>query len=175
MSDADLIELFTRFLLFSLLAIGGGITVVPEMHRLMVEQHHWLTEAQFSASIALAQASPGPNILLVTVMGWNAAGWAGALATTLGILLPSTTVALIANRGAERWRDHRAVKAFRQGTVPLTIGLLFAAGWVLAAPTAHRPAGLLLTLLSALLIWRTRLNPLWLIAAGALAGAFGLI
>ena len=66
MSDADLIELFTRFLLFSLLAIGGGITVVPEMHRLMVEQHHWLTEAQFSASIALAQASPGPNILLVT-------------------------------------------------------------------------------------------------------------
>ena len=175
MSTADLLELFTRFLLFSLLAIGGGITVVPEMHRLMVEQQHWLTDAQLSASIALAQASPGPNILLVTVMGWNAGGWAGALATTLGILLPSTTVALIANRGAERWRDNRAVRAFRQGTVPLTIGLLFSAGWVLASPTAHRPAGVLLTVVSALLIWRTRLNPLWLIAAGAAAGALGLI
>ncbi len=175
MSDADLIELFLRFLLLSLLAIGGGITVVPEMHRLMVDQHHWLTDAQFSASIALAQASPGPNILLVTVMGWNAGGWAGAFATTLGILLPSTTLALIAHRGAERWRENRLVKAFREGTVPLTIGLLFAAGWVLATPTAGQPAGLLLTGGAALAAWRSRINPLWLIGVGALAGALGLL
>ena len=71
MSTADLLELFTRFLLFSLLAIGGGITVVPEMHRLMVEQQHWLTDAQFTSSIALAQAAPGPNVLFVALMGWN--------------------------------------------------------------------------------------------------------
>lgn len=138
MSAADLLEMFTRFLLFSLMAIGGGITVVPEMHRLMVDQHRWLSDAQFSASIALAQASPGPNILLVTVMGWNAGGWAGALATTVGMLLPSTTIALMANRGAERWRAHRFVRAFREGTVPLTIGLLFAAGW--GAGGADRPS-----------------------------------
>ncbi len=175
MSAADLLEMFTRFLLFSLMAIGGGITVVPEMHRLMVDQHHWLTDAQFSASIALAQASPGPNILLVTVMGWNAGGWAGALATTVGMLLPSTTIALIANRGAERWRANRFLRAFREGTVPLTIGLLFAAGWVLAAPTAHRPVGVALTAVTAWLAWRTKLNPLWMIGAGALAGAAGLL
>jgi len=175
MSQADLLELFSRFLTLSLLAIGGGITVIPEMHRLMVDQHTWLTDAQFSASIALAQASPGPNILLVTVMGWNAGGWQGAAAATLGILLPSTTVALLANRGAERWRDNRLVKAFREGTGPLTLGLLFAAGWVLAAPTAHRPVGLALTVASALVVWRTRINPLWLLGAGAAAGAFGLI
>ncbi|MBU6273130.1 MAG: chromate transporter [Betaproteobacteria bacterium] len=175
MSHADLLELFGRFLLLSLLAIGGGITVVPEMHRLMVERHGWLTDPQFSASIALAQASPGPNILLVTVMGWNAGGWAGAAAATLGILLPSTTVALIAHRGAEKWRENRLVKAFREGTLPLTLGLLAAAGWVLAVPTAGAPAGLALTLLSAVLVWRTRINPLWLIGAGALAGGLGAL
>lgn len=175
MSHADLLELFGRFLLLSLLAIGGGITVVPEMHRLMVERHGWLTDPQFSASIALAQASPGPNILLVTVMGWNAGGWAGAAAATLGILLPSTTVALVAHRGAEKWRAHRLVMAFREGTLPLTLGLLAAAGWILAAPTASAPAGLGLTLLSAVLVWRTRINPLWLIAGGALAGGLGAL
>lgn len=174
MSNPDLLEMFSRFLMLSLLAIGGGITVVPEMHRLMVEQHSWLSDAQFSASIALAQASPGPNILLVTVMGWNAGGWQGAAATTLGMLLPSTTVALAVNRGAERWRTNRLVRAFREGTVPITVGLLFAAGWVLAAPTADRPVGLALTAVTTLLAWRTRLNPLWLIGAGALAGALEL-
>ena len=121
MSGADLAELFGRFLVLSLLAIGGGITVVPEMHRFMVERHGWLSDADFSASIALAQAAPGPNILLVTVMGWNAGGWAGALATTAGILLPSTTVALLAHRGAERWRERRLVRAFREGTLPITL------------------------------------------------------
>ena len=174
MSNPELLEMFSRFLMLSLLAIGGGITVVPEMHRLMVEQHAWLSDAQFSASIALAQASPGPNILLVTVMGWNAGGWQGAAATTLGMLLPSTTVALVVNRGAERWRTNRLVRAFREGTVPITVGLLFAAGWVLAAPTADRPVGLVLTGVTMLLAWRTRLNPLWLIGAGALAGALDL-
>jgi chromate transporter len=174
-SHADLLELFARFLLMSLLAIGGGITVVPEMHRLMVGQHGWLTDAQFAASISLAQASPGPNILLVTVMGWNAGGWAGAAAATLGILLPSTTVALLADRGAQRWRDHRLVRAFREGTLPITLGLLLAAGWVLAAPTAQRPAGWILTAATALLVWRTRIHPLWLIGAGALAGGLGLL
>lgn len=171
MSGADLAELFGRFLMLSLLAIGGGITVVPEMHRFMVERHGWLSDADFSASIALAQAAPGPNILLVTVMGWNAGGWAGALATTAGILLPSTTVALLAHRGAERWREQRLVRAFREGTLPITLGLLAATGWLLAAPTAGRPAGLLLTLITALLVWRTRIHPLWLLAAGALIGA----
>ena len=113
-------------------------------------------------------------ILLVTVMGWNAGGWQGAAATTLGMLLPSTTVALVVNRGAERWRTNRLVRAFREGTVPITVGLLFAAGWVLAAPTADRPVGLVLTGVTMLLAWRTRLNPLWLIGAGALAGALEL-
>ena len=172
MSGPELAELFGRFLVLSLLAIGGGITVVPEMHRLMVEQRGWLSDADFSASIALAQAAPGPNILLVTVMGWNAGGWAGALATTAGILLPSTTVALFAHRGAERWREHRLVRAFREGTLPITLGLLAATGWVLAAPTAGQPAGLALTLVTALLVWRTRIHPLWLLAAGALVGIF---
>jgi chromate transporter len=114
-------------------------------------------------------------MMLQIPAGTLGAWYGGKRIFTLGILLPSTTVALIAHRGAEKWRAHRLVMAFREGTLPLTLGLLAAAGWILAAPTASAPAGLGLTLLSAVLVWRTRINPLWLIAAGALAGGLGAL
>ncbi|HWI11861.1 MAG TPA: chromate transporter, partial [Burkholderiaceae bacterium] len=71
---ADLLGLFLHFLVLSLLAVGGAITTVPDMHRYIVAEHHWLTDAQFTASIAIAQAAPGPNVLFVAVLGWNVAG-----------------------------------------------------------------------------------------------------
>ena len=167
---AGLAELFGRFLMLSLLSIGGAITVAPEMHRLVVAERGWLDDAAFTASISLAQAAPGPNILFVTLIGWNAAGAAGALATTLGILLPSSLLALGASRWTERYRSHRGVQAFRAGMAPITIGLLLATGWILAGPTLGDPVLALVTAATALLVWKTRLNPLWMLGAGALAG-----
>jgi chromate transporter len=167
---AGLAELFGRFLMLSLLSIGGAITVAPEMHRLVVAERGWLDDAAFTASISLAQAAPGPNILFVTLIGWNAAGAAGALATTLGILLPSSLLALGASRWVERYRTHRGVQAFRAGMAPITIGLLLATGWILAAPNATEPVLVALTLGTVAAVVFTRVNPLWLIAAGALAG-----
>ena len=165
-----LAELFGRFLMLSLLSIGGAITVAPEMHRLVVAERGWLDGTAFTASISLAQAAPGPNILFVTLIGWNAAGAAGALATTLGILLPSSLLALGASRWVERYRAHRGVQAFRTGMAPITIGLLLATGWILAGSTLGDPVLALVTVATAALIWKTRLNPLWMLGAGALAG-----
>jgi len=170
MSAADLLDLFWRFMVLSLLSIGGAITVAPEMHRFVVDERGWIDDAQFTASISLAQASPGPNILFVTLIGWNAGGWAGALASTVGIMLPSSVLALHAHRWAQRRRELALVRAFRSGMVPITIGLLLATAWVLAAPNLGSPVLVGLTLAATVLTVRTKLNPLWLIAAGALAG-----
>src|SRR5262249_47263198 len=97
-SLADWLQLFGHFLLLSLVAIGGALVIAPEMHRLMVTQTGMLNDAQFSASIAIAQAAPGPNVLFVAVMGYQAAGIAGAAATMIGIMLPSSVLALTASR-----------------------------------------------------------------------------
>src|SRR4029079_2850654 len=107
-----LLVLFGHFLVLSLLSIGGAITVAPDMHRVMVDQMGLLSDAQFNASIAIAQASPGPNVLFVAVMGYQAAGLAGVAATLFGIMLPSTTLALAAARWGHARREWRAVQAF---------------------------------------------------------------
>ncbi len=172
MPPIDWLALFGHFLLLSLLAIGGAITVVPDMHRVLVDQMGLLTDAQFSASIAIAQASPGPNVPFVAVMGYQAAGLTGAAVTLLGIMLPSTTLALSAARWSHARRDWRAVQAFKAGMAPIVIGLLLATGGILTAETPGWRAGLL-TLVAALLVWRTRVHVLVLVGAGAVVGALG--
>jgi chromate transporter len=170
--SVDWIGLFGHFLLLSLLSIGGAITVVPDMHRVMVEQMGLLTDAQFNASVAIAQAAPGPNVLFVAAMGYQAAGLLGAGATLAGIMLPSTTLAFAAGRWGHERRDWRAVQAFKAGMAPLVIGLMLATGWILSAETPGW-RHLVLTLAVALLVWRTRVHLLALVAAGALVGALG--
>jgi chromate transporter len=174
LAPADAFALFAQFLVLSLLAIGGAIVVAPEMHRLMVGQMHLLDDAQFNAAVAIGQAAPGPNVLFVAVLGYQAAGLAGAAVTLAGIMLPSTVMAIAATRWAHARQDRIGVRAFRAGLAPVTIALLAATGWILTAehPT---PAVIILTAVTALLAWRTRIHVLWLIVAGALAGAAGLV
>jgi chromate transporter len=170
---ADFLQLFLHFALLSLLAIGGAITTAPDMQRFIVGQQGWLTDAQFTASIALAQAAPGPNVLFVAVIGWNVGGLAGVAATLVGSLLPSTTLALTATRWGARRRESRAIRAFTAGMAPLTLGLLLATGWVLLEPTRTHWASAALVVVTLGVMLRTRLSPLWPIALGALVGAFG--
>lgn len=183
---SDWLELFLHFLSLSLLAVGGAITTAPDMHRFLVEQQGWLSESQFNASIAIAQAAPGPNVLFVALMGWhvglNAGGlWLAVLGVTismLGIMLPSTTLTYLASRWSHANRELRAVRAFKQGMAPIVIALLIATGWILASahgdPARDWPLWLT-TIVSALIVWRTRLHLLWLLGAGALLGWFGLV
>jgi len=108
LSATDLLGLCAHFMLLSLLAVGGAITTASDMHRYLVVEHGWIGDAQFTASIAIAQAAPGPNVLFVAVLGWNVAGPLGALATMTGILLPSTALSIYASRwGTARSRSRR--------------------------------------------------------------------
>ena len=114
LTAADWLALFIHFLSLSLLAVGGAITTAPDMHRYLVDQRHWLSDGQFTSSIALAQAAPGPNVLFIALLGWNvgmnagggmgagAVAWAyallGVVIAMVGILLPSTTLTFLATR-----------------------------------------------------------------------------
>ena len=174
LASVDWLALFGHFLMLSLLSIGGAITVASDMQRVMVNQMGLLTDAQFTSSIAIAQASPGPNVLFVAVMGYQAAGLLGAAATLTGIMLPSTTLAFAAARWGHARQEWPTVRAFKAGMAPIVIALMASTGWVLAAQTPGWPH-LLLTLFASILIWRTRVHVLFLIAAGAVVGVMGWV
>ena len=171
----ELIQLFGHFLLLSLLAVGGAITVAPDMHRVLVNDMGLLSDVQFNASIAIAQASPGPNVLFVAVMGYQAAGLMGAAATMFGIMLPSTTLALAAARWGHARQHWPQVRAFKAGMAPIVIGLLFATSWILSAQTPGWGGHIVVTLVAALLVWRTRLHLLLVALGGAFIGGMGWI
>jgi chromate transporter len=166
------------------MSIGGAISTSSEMHRFLVEQHHWLSQEQFNDALALAQAAPGPNVLFVALMGWHVgmnAGSVGAalfgvLVTMVGIMTPSTIITYTAARWGHRNRELRAVRAFKQGMAPVVIALLLSTAWILASSSGAVTPGLwALAISSGLVIWRTRLHLLWVLAAGALLGALGLV
>jgi chromate transporter len=175
----DLFSLFLHFLTLSLLSIGGAITTVPEMHRFLVDRSGWLSDETFTSSIALAQAAPGPNILFVAVLGFNVAGLSGAAAAMAGILLPSSVLTVTATRWARANRESVRVKAFSAGMMPLTLGLIVATGWLLAAPflrdEAHRWGTLALIATTVVLTLRTRLGLVWMVLAGGVLGALGWV
>ena len=175
MSAADLIGLFGHCLMLSVLAVGGAITTAPDMHRYLVIEHGWLNDAQFTTSVALAQAAPGPNLLFIAVLGWNVGGLPGALATMVGILLPSTLLTLAVTRWGQTRRDTRAARAFTQGIAPLTLGLLVATSWLLSEPLRTQPAAWALIAVTVLVLLRTRASPLWLVGLGAVVGALGYV
>jgi chromate transporter len=117
-------------------------------------------------------------VLFVAVIGWNVAGPVGALVTLVGTLLPSTALTLFATRWAAQRRESRGVRAFTSGMAPITVGLLLATGWVLAEPfvtdVSHRLGAIALIAITLVVMLRTRMSPIWLVALGATAGALGL-
>jgi chromate transporter len=186
LSGSDWLNLFGHYLLLSVMSVGGAISTSSEMHRYLVEQHHWLSQEQFSQSITLAQAAPGPNVLFVALMGWNVgmnagstgAALLGVLVTMVGIMTPSTLITYTAARWGHRNRDLRAVRAFKQGMAPVVIALLLSTAWILGGANGGGLADWRLWVLSVvagLLIWRTRIHLLWLLAAGAVLGACGFV
>ncbi|UCU96170.1 chromate transporter [Hydrogenophaga taeniospiralis] len=187
-------DLFLHFASLSLLAVGGAITTAPDMHRYLVSEQGWLSDAQFTSSIALSQAAPGPNVLFVALLGWNlglnagggpSAGWLawalallGVVVTLVAIMLPSSILTYTATQWGHRNRELRAVRAFKGGMAPIVVALLIATGWLLSAahnqPSRDWPLWLL-TACATVLVWRTKIHLLWLIGAGAVLGAFGWV
>jgi chromate transporter len=184
MHAGDWLSLLVHYLSLSMLCVGGAITTAPDMHRFLVQEKGWLTDPQFSASISIAQAAPGPNVLFTALMGWNVGLNAGSLWTALlgmvlclgGIMLPSSVVVYLTSQWSHRNRDLRAVRAFKQGMAPLVIALLVATGWILTTGNGY---GLenwptwAVTIVTTLVVWKTRVHLLWLLGAGAVLGWVG--
>lgn len=186
MQLSDWFELFRQFLYYSIVSISGPLVLIPEMRNFLVNQQHWLTDAQFSASIVLAQAAPGPNILFVALMGWNVglntgsvlAALGGGLLCMIGILLPSSLVVFITAGWVQRNSHLIGVRAFKQGMGPVVIALLIASGWTLATADTHAAHDWplwLVTAITTVLVWRTKIPMLWLLAAGGVLGASGIL
>ncbi|MDE2333910.1 MAG: chromate transporter [Rhodospirillales bacterium] len=172
---AKLLALAGIFGELSLLAVGGGNTVLPEMQRQVVTVHAWMSAADFAALFALAQASPGPNMLVSTLIGWRVAGLGGAIVATLGMILPSSLLSYAVGHLWTRFRDRAWRRRIQSGITPVTVGLVMAAAILLGEATSRTPADMLVTLAVALITTTTRLNPLWLLGAAAILGAAGLV
>jgi chromate transporter len=169
--------MFVHFAVLSLTAIGGGVVMVaPDMQRYVVDSHHWISAEQFSAAFALAQASPGPNFLYITLVGWEVAGWAGAAAATLACLGPPAVLSVAMVHASSGRAPGPFARAIGKGLVPISVGLVFATGWILLRGSGTwdwRAATL--TLIAAAIILRTKINPVWVIAGGAAVGVAGFV
>ena len=169
------VQLFLEFALLSFVAFGGATALLPEMHRVVVENRHWLDETTFTHLYAIAQAAPGPNVLVVTLIGWKVAGLAGALAATLAMCLPMSVVIYLLIDRWESFAGARWQKALSLGVAPLAVGLVFSGATLIAQAAGLAWGGALLVLATVVINLRSKLNPLWLIAAGALLGVAGWV
>jgi chromate transporter len=175
MSAGTLLTLAGYFALLSLFAIGGANAALPEMHRLAVEVMHWMSERQFADMFAIAQMTPGPNVIVVTLIGYHVAGLAGALVATLAMCGPTCLFAFFVGRVWDRFKDAPWRVAVQAALVPISIGLLGASAAVVANAAARSELAVALTALTALVTYAVKLNPLWIFAGAALLGLAGLI
>ena len=167
------------FAVTSLFAVGGGNSVIPEMHRYAVDVQHWLTDRQFVDSFALAQLTPGPNLIIVTLIGYHVAGIAGAVVATLAMCGPTSLLAFAVGHASERFTGAAWHGALSCGLIPVTIGLTAASATVIATVIASIAdfswVAAAITLATACIALFMRVHPLWVFAAAALLGLAGLI
>ncbi|MBV9249044.1 MAG: chromate transporter [Acetobacteraceae bacterium] len=163
------------FAQLSLLAFGGTNSVLPEMQRQVVEVHPWLTAREFASLFALAQAAPGPNMLVVTLVGWQVAAVPGALVTTVAVSLPSSILTFAVGGMWQRFRSNPWRQAIQAGLLPVTAGLVLASAALLTQATTVSCGAAVVTAAAVLLFLLTRLHPLLLLAGAAAIGAAGLV
>ena len=170
-----LVDLASQFLVLSLLSIGGANALIPEMQLRAVEIKHWMTDADFAQLFALAQAAPGPNVLIVSLIGWKVAGVAGAIVSTVSMCVPSFVLTYQIARAWDRFRTAPLRIAIERGLAPVTVGLILSSGYVLTRTTDHSWAAYALTGVTLVLAMTTRLHPLWVLAVSAILGAAGMV
>ena len=166
-----LVELALHFGLLSFISIGGMLSVVPEMHRYVVDVKHWITPADFIQMFAVGQAAPGPNVLVAGLIGWKVAGVPGAFIALGAICGPAAIMAFWVADLWERIKDSPWRAIAQRAMAPIVVGLVLSGGFVLATPGNVFDWRLwLIALLSAAGLLTNKLNPLWLLATGAVLG-----
>ena len=163
-------QIFATFGVLSLLSIGGANATLPEVHRQVVNQLHWMDDATFAGLVAIGQTAPGPNVLVISMIGWQVAGGLGMAAATLAIIMPSSLLAFACGRLLTRYETHPRVALMRKALAPVAVGLMLASGFVMSKAAYQGVLTLVIVASMGATVYFTRVSPLWGIAGGALLG-----
>ena len=166
-----LIVLAIVFTQLSLLAFGGGPAILPEMQHQVVEVHHWLTAAEFSTMFAMAQAAPGPNMMIVPLVGWHVAGPAGLLVTSFAKFGPSSVITVFALKFWNQFKDHPLRERFEKALKPITVGLVLVSAWIIADASAQNTLLVAIIVIATVMSLFKKVHPLWVMLFGAITGA----
>ncbi|MCU4338545.1 chromate transporter [Acinetobacter dispersus] len=162
-----LVTLAVVFTQLSLLAFGGGNAILPEMQHQVVTVHQWMSAEQFSSLFAMAQAAPGPNMMIVPLVGWHVAGPAGLLVTSLAKFGPSSIITIYALKFWERFKDNPLRERFEKALKPITVGLVLVSAWLIADASAQNLLLVMIVIVTAILGMFKKIHPLWVMATGA--------
>lgn len=170
MNVKTLIHLLVLFSSLSVMSIGGGNTVLSEMHHKAVIDYGWLTNSQFADVFAISQSAPGPSILIVTLIGYKAAGVFGAVLATIAMILPAALLVYMMTRFWQNAAESPVRKAIEKGFAPLTVGLVLASAYVMGRAADHDWRTYALTAVCTVIFCTTKWNPLFVVAAAGLLG-----
>ena len=177
------LQLAGLFAMLSVLSIGGGNVVLPEMHQRAVNDHHWVSSSQFADLFSISQSAPGPSILLVALVGYGAGlhlggvQWAilGALVATVSMIVPAMSLTYLVTQFWQKAEQSRWRIAVEKGFPPMTVGLILATAMVMSRAADHDWRAYLVTAICTAIFVRTSLNPLYLVAAAGVLGYFGIV
>jgi chromate transporter len=167
----NLVELALYFALLSLVSVGGMPSVMPEMQRYVVDVKGWLTPGEFIQAFAVGQAAPGPNVLISSLIGWKVAGLGGAFVALLAFCVPAAIIAWFVAGLWDRFKDSPWRLAVQRAIAPIVVAMILSGGVVLATPGSPDWRLWLIAGTSAAGVLASKLNPLWLLAAGGALGA----
>jgi chromate transporter len=159
----------------SLVSVGGGNTVLPEIHRAAVQREQWMTDQQFADVYAISEAAPGPSSMISSLVGYKAAGVPGALVAIVSILGPSSLLMYLACLTWERFRNAKWRIAFERGLAPVSLGLLFSSGVTVLRSSDHSAVAYAISAVTLVLLVRSKISPLMVMAAAGVLGALGLV
>ncbi len=170
-----LYALITRVSGLALISFGGVNTVLPALHHQAVNEQHWMTDRDFANLFALASVSPGPNFMVLTLIGFKAAGIVGAIVATFALCIPTSLLAFAVVKVWDRFKTAHWRMAIQEGLVPVTVGFVAAAAVLLVRASDNSIAAYAITAAVAIVGTLTRFSPLWIFAISAIVGALGLV
>ena len=165
-----MLQIALYFAMLSLVSVGGIPSVMPEMQRLVVDVEGWMSAAEYTQLFAIAQAAPGPNVLVTALIGWKVAGIAGGLVALGAFCVPAAALAFSFGGYWDRMRDAPWRKVFQRALLPISVGFIFSGGYVLATPLGLAWQSALIACASAAALYATRFNPLWILSGGGVLG-----
>ncbi|MFP6819556.1 chromate transporter [Acinetobacter sp.] len=166
-----LIALTLVFTQLSLLAFGGGNAILPQMQHQVVVIHQWMTAEQFSSMFAMAQAAPGPNMMIVPLVGWHVAGPMGLIVTSFAKFGPSSIITIYALKFWNNFKSHPLRAKFEKALKPITVGLVLVSAWIIAQASAQNILLIAIVAITICLSLFKNVHPVWLMVIGAGTGA----